>query len=297
MLQILFLILKIIGIVLLALLAILLLVLFFPIIYKGKGVFDEEQKEFKLIMHWLLHLLHFSLVYNQEKVEYSIKLFGCNIMKYNRNNDGEVHDKFKTDDESAGKEPEEGVVSHKEEEIPYENCTDADTYDDIEEKRASTSKESKFKIFFKNLNNKFTNINDKIKKFVKKVKLIIKKWQEFLTFIKSENTKIAYNYGKEKIIKLLRHIKPRKLKANIKFGFETPDKTGISLGAIGSFCGMAGINPDSISIESDFENKVFKGEIEFKGRFMVAVIVITVLQLYFKKEINDIIKMFELKED
>ena len=62
------------------------------------------------------------------------------------------------------------------------------------------------------------------------------KIKEMKNFISANTTKEAYRYGKRMIIKLLRHIFPRRIKAELHFGFEQPDATGKMLGYMGMRC-------------------------------------------------------------
>ncbi|EKC50894.1 hypothetical protein OBE_13882, partial [human gut metagenome] len=52
------------------------------------------------------------------------------------------------------------------------------------------------------------------------------------------------------------------------------------------------INPKRFKVYPDFENKVFKGDIIFKGHIYLGVVIIYCLKFYFNENIKRIIKKF-----
>ena len=139
---------------------------------------------------------------------------------------------------------------------------------------------------------KLVKIREKVKSILKDIKGAYNKIQEIKTFITADTTKKAYHYGKKIIIKLLRHILPKKIRGDIEFGFERPDMTGRVLGYIAMTFGTFNINPKHIAIHPDFENQVFRGNIKMKGHFLFGKTIYLILRLYCNKEINEIIKKF-----
>lgn len=131
-----------------------------------------------------------------------------------------------------------------------------------------------------------------IKGFFEKIKNIFKNIKEIYLTLVADSTKRAFVYAKNILIHLLRHIRPRKIKGNICFGFEEPHLTGQTLGYIAIGYNMLKINPKDIVIEPDFEKKIFKGHIRAKGRFVLLVILIDVLKFYLNEDIGIILNKF-----
>ena len=86
-LHIVFMILKVIGILLLILLGILLLgvlaLLFCPVRYQARGYRDKEQYGGKAGVSWLFHLIGLTVWYDskEEKSDYEIRIFGIPVRK------------------------------------------------------------------------------------------------------------------------------------------------------------------------------------------------------------------------
>ena len=86
-LHIVFMILKIIGILLLVLVGILLLgvlaVLFCPVRYQARGYRDKEHYGGKAGVSWLFHLIFFTVWYDsgEDRAGYEIRIFGIPVLK------------------------------------------------------------------------------------------------------------------------------------------------------------------------------------------------------------------------
>ncbi len=131
-----------------------------------------------------------------------------------------------------------------------------------------------------------------IKGFFNKIKNIFRKIKDIYLTLVADSTKRAFKYIKKIIIHLIRHLRPRKIKGSICFGFEEPHITGQVLGYIAIGFDILNINPKEISIEPDFENKTFVGSLMAKGRFVLGVIIIDVLKIYFNQDVKGIINKF-----
>ena len=62
---------------------------------------------------------------------------------------------------------------------------------------------------------------------------------------------------------LFQHIRPRKIKGNIRFGFENPANTGEVLGILGI---IYPVLPRKLTIIPDFNQSVLEGSLEARGR-------------------------------
>lgn len=172
----------------------------------------------------------------------------------------------------------------------------------IEKKQESDNKERKKTHI--NINYTFNFLKEKIKDikgFIlsarKNIKNIYSKFKEkcakvraIKAFINSPTTKKAFKFGKEIIIKTLRHIFPKKIKGNIEIGFESPDLTGKTLGYIAMGYSVFNVNPKKIKITPDFQNEIFNGNVKLSGHIMLGVVLYYGLRFYFNKEIHRIIK-------
>lgn len=305
MIHILLLILKIIGIVLLAVFVLALLVLFFPIMYTAEAEVQGKRRTADVTAYWLFHIVHFRLKYRGDNSNYVLRVFGIPVSLSRKNKKSK---KKKTDKSSVSKKEDnhkkDKIFSNKEnnpEKSEHKNtqskCKDggtegaAETFDD--ENSIEKSKKSNI---IKGIINRLKSIIEKIKTLFSQVinntKSSFDKIKEIKKFITDNTTKEAYNYGKRIVIKLIKHIFPKRIRADIRFGFEEPHITGQALGGIAMAFGTLGINPKKIVINPDFENKVFQCKARCRGHILLGVAGVYILKFYFKKEIHDIIKRF-----
>lgn len=305
MLHILLLILKIIGIMLLAILALTLLFLLFPIKYIGKAQVDNKVFSGNIKIGWLFRLIYFRMDFSNEDTGFKLKILGIPVINSKKQEKEKKTQNTKRDKEEQRTESFEDnrdrqIVPDSEIETKnIESLKDSVNHADstektIEEKQNQedgTQKKKKIKIL-KKIKQKYTNIRDKIKNTSKNTKDAYYKAKDTKNFLKEKLTKEVYRYIKNIVLKLLRHMKPRKIRADVILGFEQPHITGQVLGYIAIAYGTLGINPKHIVITPDFEKKIIKGRIMFQGYVISGVVLINILKLYFKKEINDIIKRF-----
>ena len=128
---------------------------------------------------------------------------------------------------------------------------------------------------YKNLNAKYTAGQDKIE--MAKAFLSDKENQKTLHLIKRQ------------IIRLLKHILPRKMKGRIRFGFEDPATTGQILTYISPFYGWYA---KSVTIEPVFDEKVIDGELHLKGHIRVAVLLWIVVRVILNKNFRVQVRKF-----
>ena len=309
MIHILLLILKIIGIILLVILCLALLILFFPITYVGNINVKNKSICGKIRAGWLFHIVHFGMKFEQTDVSYALRVLGIPVVSSK---------KRQKEDASEKKDTEINVIKEKKKHTDVEDerqtvvneehasKQDSNTDDEISQEDAlnvSDSKRTKKTGTDQEEEAVKKKIIDKIKEFLKKIKRKVsnilknikgycEKAKEIKNFITANTTKEAYHYGKKIIMKLAKHILPKKIRGYVRFGFEEPHLTGQTLGYIAMGFSMFHINLKHMVVEPDFENCVLDGNIRFRGRVLLGVAGLYILKLYFKKEIKEIIKKF-----
>ena len=152
--------------------------------------------------------------------------------------------------------------------------------DDTEENTEEFIKVEKQNIFSR-IYSKIKAIIIKIKyrfiKFCDTIKKICKNVNDLKEFISDDNTKEAFDFLKKEALVLLKHIRPRRIKGYVHFGFDDPSYTGNLLGLI--YMILRG-SPKEFRINPDFENKVFDGEIHAKGIVQCYLLLIIGIRLY-----------------
>lgn len=147
---------------------------------------------------------------------------------------------------------------------------------------------NKIKAFFTSIKLKTESITDTLKKLYDKYSLV-------KVFFQDENNKLGLKYGYINLKGILRHIKPRKVIANIEFGTGDPSSTGQILGVVAVFMGIYG---NSVKIIPDFENEVIRGDFYCRGRIQSLVLLIIGIKVIRNRNIKTLIKNFQtLKEE
>jgi hypothetical protein len=144
----------------------------------------------------------------------------------------------------------------------------------------------KIKNILHKIKEKTRGIFNKIKAIADKIKRINNVKNSFIEYLRQDTSKKAIKEIKKIIIKLIKHILPRKLKATVGFGFEDPSTTGKVLGYSSIFYGIYGEN---LELEPDFDKTVLYGKFNLKGRIRIFNVLLAGFKLYRNKWIRDFI--------
>lgn len=156
------------------------------------------------------------------------------------------------------------------------NNKDDDTEDNTEE-FIKVEKQNIFLRIYSKIKAIISKIKYRFIKFCDTIKKICKNVNDLKEFISDDNTKEAFIFLKEEALVLLKHIRPRRIKGYVHFGFDDPSYTGKLLGLI--YMILRG-SPKEFRINADFENKVFDGEVHAKGRVQCYLLLIVGIRLY-----------------
>lgn len=305
MLHILLTILKVIGIIILVLISLVILIiaaiLFVPIRYSIDAIYDRKVKnlDFKIKITYLLHLISVKYIYKDDD-GLSIKIFGIKThffdkeakameekinketkmfekmsseIKDNMTEMPEVYEQLKKIDEERDRLAEN--VNKKEENIENNNKNN-DTEENTEE-FIKVEKQNIFSRIYSKIKAIIIKIKYRFIKFCDTIKKICKNVNDLKEFISDDNTKEAFGFLKKEALILLKHIRPRRIKGYVHFGFDNPSYTGNLLGLI--YMILRG-SPKEFRINPDFENKVFDGEIHAKGSIQCYLLLIIGIRLY-----------------
>lgn len=273
MLHILFLILKIIGIILLVILGITLtlvgVVLLVPIRYRLKTETTNGMKDLRTEVkaNWLLHLISAHITYQEEELDWQVRVgwkkFRANEEDVQIDDDGiEIH----AENENASKEmtTQKRAEEHKES-APRKASVEKDS--ETSGKRA-TSKAKKEGCFKK--------IKCTIREFCDKIKNI----KEFLV----EETHIqALLRLKKEIIFFVKKIKPDKINGYLRIGLEDPYNTGRALAVLSVLYPFYG---EYFQVYPEFEREIIEGDVSFKGRIRLVHLLLALGRAYFDKNMK-----------
>ena len=308
MLHILFLILKIIGIILAVILGLILLViciiLFVPICYKADlhGSGNARELTVHAKVSWLFGLIKAVFALENGKTDLSVRIawkkFGDSDPVEDKAED-RVEEKPKPEKKAVMQEKQ--VIQREEKQDDTTNqITDKAVEDQTEkaeksEKSAKTRPESAEKKQRKKKDrkedsdsaSKIEQITEKIKctyhKFCDKINEITEKKDKITDFLTDETHKNAFLKLKNEAFHLLKKLKPKKIQGEITFGFEDPSLTGRLLAWISMIYPWIGEHTD---ITPDFEHRTLSGDLSIRGRLYVITPVVTAIRLILSKAVR-----------
>lgn len=258
MLHILFIILKMIGIIMGAILGIAVLlfciVFFVPMRYQIEAGCDGTWKglEMRAKASWLCHLVSGHVFYQDEKITWQMRIFWKKLNV----------EKKKQRELSTSVKPEQSVQMNTPEKLEKSNKSEKTA-----ERHRQKAEKKKYT---------FPNICDKIKSLTEK--------KEKLTeFVSDAVHKSAFSRIRQEVVRLGRFLRPQKLKMNVRFGFEDPYHTGRTLAVLSMLYPFYG---EYMNITPDFEEQVLEGDLFIKGHVHGIYAVIIVWNLFFDKNIR-----------
>lgn len=293
--SILLLILKIIGIVILSLLGLILLVvmlvLFVPIRYKVKADYDDKLVA-DVKVSYLLHIVTFLLNFDGKELDTKLKIFG---IKTGKRKDKPRKEKKKAKVKEEKKDiPEYTLEGFDEEEtLPTTDYSEYNSADDTgDEFDENLGFFGKLKEYFNFIRNLILNFTNKVKAVIDKIREIKDNIEYYIDLLSRERTKTTFKYILDKIVKILKTLKPKKFTGRFQFGFEDPATTGkiLSYAAL-----LYPFIHNNIELVPEFETQIIRGNLYIKGRIFIIALLIQGWKLYFNKDVRKLIK--ELKRN
>lgn len=296
MLHIIFLILKILGLVLLAAVGIIILLLaafiLLPARYTAAASWDGtmDSLRWRVKFHWLIHLISGEAVYENGRLIWRFRTAWKHFDSTSgyKKTSSAASERIRTSAEkTAGstedlkdtarpvkQKPEAG----KEQEPEAEKEQKAKT-----QKTVSDKKKEKKISFSEKISAYWDKIKYTFKKLYDNIKALAKKKEKLRRFLTNEIHKNAFLKAVKELKRLLRRLCPEKLEGDIEFGFEDPAYTGYLLAGISLIYPMAG---EFLNIRADFENKVLKGSVLAAGKLRLLYILIPAWNLFFDRNVK-----------
>lgn len=318
MIHVILLILKIIGIIILVLLLLLILalvlILFVPVRYVIEAKYHGKPNA-DVRVTWLLHILSFSALYDEEGLRYKLKLLFFRIMDSDEKKPpgrakvrgkGGVSEDTSDNRPEKTKEPEETKKSEKTEESEETERTEKTRKSEKTGKSEETKKPEKTekpdnteehgtaskysdqeneegqKGFFTRLRDTIRNAYYNTVEFKEKA---AQKLDDIGDFISDDNNKEFIRFMKTQAVRLLLHIAPLRYDIRVRFGADSPDITGKVTGALSVI--MALISTDRKTKRSGtfdftpvFDAKELDADVMLKGRIRVLSLLLIAWRVY-----------------
>ena len=294
MLHILLMLLKIIGILLAVILGLILLVIFVVLFaalkYEVAAAADGDMKSVKanIKFSWLFHLISGFAVYEEQKLNWQVKVAWkkINVPKVEAEQSTEKAEEIAKEITHEAVEETTAVFDETIQDVKNESAEITEST----KKNENTSKKQAKKVPFKE------KIRCSIQKISDKIKEIKNLKDKIVGFLTAENHKKAFQKLLKELLRLLKKLKPKKLKANVESGFEDPYKTGSILAYLSMLYPFYG---DNINIVPDFTEQVLKGDIFIKGyiriSYMVSMGIRLILDRNIRFTIKDVMKLIAKK--
>ncbi len=309
-------ILAITGMILLILLAVLLvvllLILFFPITYRGFGQKNSSEINAWLKMNWLFGLFRVRFRYPQPG-NVTVKLLWFTLFdsaapksdkkekSSNKNDVSDSNDKNHNDKDHNNKNGNHKNPVEISKRIPDENNQTiqqpivdgnelSDKYNSAEEPKdaETTFSETENKQQEKSgiqewIFNKYEKIKYTIRKIYDKIKHILDNISFYKTFLQDEQTLGLFRHALHRLGKILKSIRPRKLKGHVLFGAGAPDTTGYLFGFYGMLSAWLG---KYINVTPDFTQSILEGELSIAGHITVFQLLRHILMVVLDKRLK-----------
>ncbi len=123
-----------------------------------------------------------------------------------------------------------------------------------------------------------------------KLKRIINKSRELFG---DENFSDFMKHSYRLLVKLIKTILPKNLRAKVEFGLKDPADTGKAIGAISIVRGVLGNR--EVAIVGNFEKEVFLYNVSAYGKLRLFAIIMPIITYVFKKPVWRIIKRYILQ--
>lgn len=297
--SILFLILKIIGILILIPIVLLLILLIFPICYQIEGDFDGKSPKAQIKVSWAVIFLRAKAFY-EEELNFGIRIFGIPIYdsrkehwsvfgehkekdkkKHKKKHKKRPDSKKKQNNKKTNKKRVEKKKSTYPSEDVFDLTWDEKSEDKISESKIEKTTDKEKEFFGKRIVNFLKKCYNRCKNFITKISKITNKMEMIGELFEDEDIIEAVKRIKRYGVNGVKLLLPQKLNAKITFGFEDPYYTGKVLGWTAALIPIYG---DHIDITPDFEKRILKGELKIKGRIRRYKILYLLWKVYKDKD-------------
>lgn len=312
MLHILLLVLKIIGIIIAVILGILvlliLIILLVPVRYQGEAAADGTWKGIsaKIKVHWFFHLIAFSAEYKDEAFFWRLRIAWKKMGTDSEDGQEsaveektEVRQEPAVEEQAEYKEKEEVSADEAgtEDRLEKEEKTDTKTEENVErllQKPEKNEEESQIPpadeetpFLFEKIAGRLRAFFQKIKytfqRLCGKIKTLSEKKEKVKEFLTDEVHRRAFQKTKTEFSRLMRRIRPKKLKGTVHYGFEDPYHTGQVLAALGVAYPWLG---EAVSVYPDFEKRILQGDLYVKGTVRALYVVLLIWKLVWCKDVR-----------
>ncbi len=152
--------------------------------------------------------------------------------------------------------------------------------------RKAVSMAARIKAAVLTLFEKLRGTGTKADRIAQRLNMLKAKKDAVLTVLFDEKNRPAFLKLKAVLLKVLRHLKPLKLSAAVRFGFDDPASTGYTLGVLSL---LYPVFEEHVQLYPDFEQTIFEGWFKVAGRIRASVFLTAACRLILDKNIRRVI--------
>lgn len=299
MLHIILAILKIVGILLAVLLLLVLLVvcsaLFVPLRYRVSAAKDAEGIRAQGRVSWLLRAVSATVELHDGKPGLKVRIlfFKKNFLPDQGQPPDEKRKKRRKKAQKKTPERQDKAVKteRKVPEIMEEDfleSTAENTKEEKPEKRGGKLRALWNRI--KELWEKLMAVPQKLRQFTERGRAAFQKISDWVSFLFSDMVKAVICRFKQHLLYLWRHLKPDRIRGELRYGFDDPSLTGQLTGLLYI---LLPVGCYEIRLQPDFENTLYEGELHIKGHIRLCHLAIVGWKVFRDKEFRKILKKFQ----
>lgn len=288
MIQALFLILKIIGILLLLLAGLLLLalaaVLFVPVRYRGEGSRREVLKAHGTVS-WCFSALAVRFSLEDGRTEGEVRLFGRRLGGRDREEETLEADFREASEPSVHTASLDGGRSRdraKERESRNRSGAPGRREKAKEEGKGPGSERPSGR-----LEKLAKGLRGRISRAGAKIRSALEKKDQIMAFLRDEENRRTFRLVKKQLVKVVRHVMPVRLEGEVTFGFDDPYRTGQLLSAAAL---LYPVYRDRIRVTPVFDREVLEGELKLEGRIRLAVLLGAAVRLGMDRNFRKLVR-------
>ena len=141
--------------------------------------------------------------------------------------------------------------------------------------------------FLKGFKKRIRRIQKRFKAIRGRLRELAERKDQVLAFLKDEENRKTFRLAKRQLARVFRHIRPRRFRGQITFGFDDPYRTGQALSAAALLCPLY---KNSLQLTPVFDRAVLEGEFSLRGRVRAAVLVSAALRLLMDRNFRKLLK-------
>ena len=217
---------------------------------------------FEAKAYWFLHLFTAYYIYKDKQSDWQVRI-GWKTFNHKDHESSTRSEKKQEDVESSEKDENTSTKQ-------------TDENKDAETTSKSCEKHCKKQSWFEKIKCTIIKICDKIK--------TCGETKEKVTSFLTDDVHVeAFKIVKREIGILARHLRPRRIRGFVRFGFEDPYRTGQVLAGLSILYPFYGENVD---IYPDFEQKILEGDLYIKGHVRMVHLAVLLWRLFFNRYIR-----------